>query len=58
MDQTRKEMNIVSVKQRRVEELMGQKADLRFVTLVSDAFARAAFFPLHFSGFKHPQLHK
>jgi hypothetical protein len=36
MDQTRKEMSIVSVKQKRVEELMGQKADLRFVTLFSD----------------------
>lgn len=57
MDQTRKEMNIVSVKQRRVEELMSQKADLRFDTLFSDMFARAAIFFLHFS-FKHPQLHK
>jgi len=57
MDQTRKEMNIVSVKQRRVEELMGQKADLRFDTHFFDMFARAAIFFLHIS-FKHPQLHK
>jgi hypothetical protein len=47
MDQTRKEMNIVSVKQRRVEELLGQKADLRFVTLFLTCYLELHFSFIH-----------
>ena len=53
MDQTRKEMSSVTLKQKRVEELLGQKADLTYVFL----FVFDVDDPLVIN-LTHSQLHK